>query len=128
MFFSGLPFPNSSAFFALACAAITIGVSILKNFYVPEDKRCYVPNLVAAGLGFILHGSPYPAVMAVGALGAMISARYRPALTDLYMYPLAAGGIAGEGIAGVVIAVLVIAGIDGSKVGTSIGCLYEQPC
>lgn len=46
----------------------------------------------------------------------------------MYGFPLAAGLVAGEGIGGVMDALLAVAGVDGSKFGTSVGCPGFEWC
>ena len=46
----------------------------------------------------------------------------------MYMFPVAAGLLAGEGLGGAFSALLTIAGVDGSVYGTSIGCPGFEFC
>ena len=51
-----------------------------------------------------------------------------PSNFDMYMFPVAAGLLAGEGLAGVLAALLAVAGVDGSVYGTAIGCPAFEFC
>jgi uncharacterized oligopeptide transporter (OPT) family protein len=46
----------------------------------------------------------------------------------MFMFAVAAGLLAGEGLGGVAQALLAIAGVDGSKYGTAIGCPANEYC
>jgi len=47
---------------------------------------------------------------------------------DMYMFPIAAGLVAGEGLGGVFGALLAVAGVDGTVYGTAIGCPDFEYC
>ena len=51
-----------------------------------------------------------------------------PSTFDMYMFPIAAGLLAGEGLAGVFGALLAVAGVDGSVHGTAVGCPGFEYC
>jgi uncharacterized oligopeptide transporter (OPT) family protein len=51
-----------------------------------------------------------------------------PSTFDMYMFPVAAGLLAGEGLGGVFSALLAVAGVDGSVYGTSVGCPGFEFC
>lgn len=63
--------------------------------------------------------------MTMGAVAAKIWQKRNPSSFEVLAYAIAAGLIAGEGIGGVVNAVIQIAGIDGDKYGSQVGCPYS---
>lgn len=66
--------------------------------------------------------------MAAGATFNFIWERRNSRSFDMYMFPIAAGLLAGEGLGGVLLALLSVAGVgaDGVKYGTSVGCTSES--
>lgn len=72
----------------------------MKNFYVSEENRGYIPNPVAFGLAAILPPGQlqFGLAMAIGAVGAFFWKKMKPKQYDVYCYPLAGGLIAGEGL------------------------------
>ena len=66
--------------------------------------------------------------MAWGSTFGYIWMRRNPPSFEMYMFPVAAGLLAGEGLGGVFGAVLTIAGVGGSVYGTSIGCPGFEYC
>lgn len=46
----------------------------------------------------------------------------------MYMFAIAAGLLAGEGLGGVFSALLAVAGVDGSRYGTAVGCPGIEFC
>ncbi|KAK5170129.1 uncharacterized protein LTR77_004713 [Saxophila tyrrhenica] len=119
---SSLPVPSSSAYFSLALLIYAFVQTFVKYRFIPAKYHCYVPNLVAMGISFILNTTAYPNAMAIGATVAWIWQRGWPAGFGMFGYAVAAGMIAGEGLGGIVGAILEIAGVAGSYKGTAIGC------
>lgn len=121
---NGLPFPAAAGVLALCLTILSVAIVFAKKFLVPEAYKQYVPNVVAAGLGFILPPgqTQYSLVMLVAALGGYYWKKRNITHYDMFAFALAAGLIAGEGLGGVVSAVFVILKIDGSIYGTAIGC------
>lgn len=78
--------------------------------------------------GFVLPQPYFSIAMAGGSLFAHIWMKRNPPTFDMYMFPVAAGLLAGEGLAGVFGAVLAVAGVDGSVYGTSVGCPGFEYC
>lgn len=66
--------------------------------------------------------------MAAGSLFTYLWSRRSPGSYDMFMFAVAAGLLAGEGLGGVAQALLAIAGVDGSKYGTAIGCPANEYC
>jgi len=66
--------------------------------------------------------------MAVGSVFNSIWARKNPGSYEMYMFAISAGLLAGEGLGGVLQALLAVAGVDGSKYGTAIGCPAMEYC
>ncbi|KAG8905045.1 hypothetical protein FRB99_000781 [Tulasnella sp. 403] len=123
-----LPIPPSSAVTA-AILGILAGITVpVKNLYVPPQYRAWVPNWSAIGLGFVVPQTYYPLAMVIGAHIASSWETINPASWEVWGYSLSAGLIAGEGIGGVVIALLVILGLDGSILGSSLGCPGHEYC
>lgn len=113
---NGLPFPKGSAIFALVISILGGLVIVAKKFWIPGRYHAYVPNVVAFGLSFTLApgSSQYGLCMAVTSIAAYYWKQRRPTQYDIYAFPIAAGGMAGEGLGGVLNALFVIVGIDGS--------------
>ena|SRR5579871_2176566 len=109
----------------LGITAIILGVvaviSVMVKHRYPRYEKWF-PNWVAIGLGFTIPAQSLAFAMVCGATAAYLMNKYKPRLWEIYGYPLAAGFSAGEACSGLVNAGLVIAGVDGAKVGTSIGC------
>jgi len=59
--------------------------------------------------------------MLCGAVVAFLFQKYRPALWELYGYPVAAGLTAGEACSGLLSAGLVLAGVGPDVKGSTIG-------
>jgi hypothetical protein len=76
------------------------------------------------GIGFVVPGTPLAFGMVCGAVSAFLVRKFKPRIWELYGYPFAAGMSAGEACTGLLIAGLVVAGVDGSHVGTQIGCPF----
>ena len=74
-----------------------------------------MPNWNAVGLAFVIPQVFIPIAMAFGATINWLWMRRSPSSFDMYMFPVAAGLLAGEGLGGVFGAVLAIANVDGSS-------------
>jgi uncharacterized oligopeptide transporter (OPT) family protein len=66
--------------------------------------------------------------MAIAATVNWLWERGSPSSFDMYGFALASGLVAGEGIGGVMVAILAVAGVDGSRYGTAIGCPSMEYC
>ena len=66
--------------------------------------------------------------MGCGSLFGHVWMKKNPLSFDMYMFPVAAGLLAGEGLGGVFAALLAVAGVDGSIHGTSVGCPGFEYC
>jgi OPT family oligopeptide transporter len=76
----------------------------------PAKVKPFIPSPMGLGLAFVI-----PAFnsisMFIGALIALLFARYKPKAADTYTIPVASGIVAGESLMGVAIALLSAAGI-----------------
>ena len=116
------------AVFYLVPTLVLAWQTFIKYRFVPEKYHCYVPNLVAMGIAFILNTSTYPTAVAIGATIGFVWARKWPAAFAMYAYAIAAGMIAGEGLGGIIGAILQIASVSGNYYGTAVGCPAETYC
>ncbi|KAA1472482.1 oligopeptide transporter [Dentipellis sp. KUC8613] len=123
-----LPIPSSSGYTAIALAILSVLTVVVKNLWIPKKYWHWVPNWNAIGLAFVVPQTYYPTAMIFGATFNYIWARRSPSTYDMYMFPISAGLLAGEGLGGVFGALLAVAGVDGSKYGTSIGCPGLEWC
>ncbi|EPQ54853.1 OPT oligopeptide transporter [Gloeophyllum trabeum ATCC 11539] len=123
-----LPIPPSSGYAAIGLGAAAVLTTIVKYRWVPPDKHHWVPNFNALGIAFILNSCTYPIAMFMGAVIAAVWKKTHGASHAMYLFPLAAGFIAGEGLGGIVNAVLQIAGVSGSVYGTTLGCPMGVYC
>ncbi|THH12710.1 hypothetical protein EW146_g7441 [Bondarzewia mesenterica] len=117
-----LPIPSSSGYTAIALGIFSVISVVAKHFLIPKKHWHWVPNWNAVGLAFVVPQVYYPIAMIFGATFNYIWQRRNPASYDMYMFPISAGLLAGEGLGGVFGALLAVAGVDGSKFGTIIGC------
>ena len=88
---------------------------VLKHYYIPKKYWVYVPNWNAVGLAFVIPQVYFAIAMAFGATVNWFWMRRSPSSLDMYMFPVAAGLLAGEGLGGVFGAVLSVANVDGSS-------------
>ncbi|XP_006463464.1 hypothetical protein AGABI2DRAFT_208266 [Agaricus bisporus var. bisporus H97] len=118
-----LPVPTSSGITAI-CLAIASALTIAaKHYLIPKKYHMWIPNWNAIGLAFVTPQTFYPIAMAAGSLFNYFWAKRNPSSFDMYMFPVAAGMLAGEGLGGVFQALLAVIGVDGgSGFGTAIGC------
>jgi len=123
-----LPIPRSSGLTAIGLAIAAAITVCIKHFFVPRKYWSYVPNWNAIGLGLVVPQVYYPLAMAFAATVNYFWERNNPASFDMYGFALAAGLVAGEGIGGVMNAILAVAGVDGGKFGTVIGCPGFEYC
>ncbi|KDQ62137.1 hypothetical protein JAAARDRAFT_121385 [Jaapia argillacea MUCL 33604] len=123
-----LPIPPSSGYTAIGLGIAAILTTVIKYRYVPVEKHQWVPNFNAIGIAFILNSTTYPMAMFFGAVLAAVWKKVWPGSHAMYLFPLAAGFIAGEGLGGIVNAVLQIAGVSGSVYGTALGCPMGVYC
>ncbi|KAK2461174.1 hypothetical protein APHAL10511_006701 [Amanita phalloides] len=123
-----LPIPRSSGYTAIGLGIASVLTLVLKFYVIPKKYWAYVPNWNAVGLGFVVPQSYYSIAMAIGSVGCHTWSKTNMASYDMYMFAVAAGLVAGEGLGGVFQALLAIAGVDGSKYGTAIGCPGFEFC
>ncbi|KAF8893198.1 oligopeptide transporter [Gymnopilus junonius] len=123
-----LPIPKSSGYTAIALGIFSILSLIVRNYFIPKKYWHYVPNWNAVGLAFVTPQIFYSLAMAVGSTFNFFWQHRSPANFDMYMFAVAAGMLAGEGLGGVFQALLAVAGVDGSKFGTVIGCPGFEFC
>ncbi|OSD05158.1 oligopeptide transporter [Trametes coccinea BRFM310] len=123
-----LPIPASSGYVAIALGIVAVISVVAKHLWIPKKYWAWVPNWNAVGLAFVTPQVYYAFAMACGSLFNFFWARRSPASYDMYMFAIAAGMLAGEGLGGVLQALLAVAGVDGSKFGTAIGCPGFEFC
>ncbi|EIM85193.1 OPT oligopeptide transporter [Stereum hirsutum FP-91666 SS1] len=123
-----LPIPPSSGYTAIGLGILAVLTTIFKYRFVPPAKRHLVPNWNAIGIAFILNTCTYPIAMFMGSVAGLTWRRFGGASYTMYMFPVAAGMIAGEGLGGIINAVLQIAGVSGSVHGTAVGCPMNVYC
>lgn len=116
-----LPVTKACGITAIMLTVAAIATVVAKHTIIKPEWRPYVPNWNAIALGFIVPQQFYGIAMVSGASAAYYWQKKNPKNADLYLYAVAAGGIAGEGIAGVVTAALQIAGVSGSELGSQVG-------
>ncbi|KAG0151242.1 hypothetical protein CROQUDRAFT_712984 [Cronartium quercuum f. sp. fusiforme G11] len=123
-----LPIPRSSWIFAICIAILGMLVTIGKYKFLKPSAQKWVPNMNAVGLGFIVNFTGYASAMAVASVLTFLWQRKSIRTYELYAYSLAAGLMSGEGLGGVVNALFAVAGIDGSKHGSSALCPGNLYC
>ncbi|KAK2740385.1 hypothetical protein FQN57_006125 [Myotisia sp. PD_48] len=119
------PIPKSSIQFSALLAIIGgILVIIRHTLWVGKRKwmRAYHPNMMSVAMAFLIPTTQYGTAMLTGAVLASIWKRKNNTSFEAYAYAVAAGFMAGEGIGGVINAALTIAGLDGERYGSNIGC------
>lgn len=116
-----LPISLSSGLTAIFATVLAMLTVVAKYKWVPENKRHWLPNWNAIGIGFLVPNTNYGISMATGSIFVYMWAKKYPKNADMYAYALAAGFVAGEGIAGVVNAILQIANVAPAKYGTTVG-------
>lgn len=125
---SGNPIPRESGIAAIVLAVLTCVTVVVKS-RLPEKYRPYVPNWSGIGLAFTMpppNGQTIAFAMVTGAAIAFLVKKYKPLAWEKFGYPVAAGLTAGEACTGLFLAGLVIAGIDGDKRGTQLGCPFGE--
>lgn len=123
-----LPIPKSSAIFALVISAIGMVLTIIKYKFVPRNKRKFIPNMNAVGLGFVVNFSGYASAMALASIVTYFWKKKFTFTYETYAYSLAAGLMSGEGLGGVLNALFSVAGIGGQKYGSSVLCPGKTYC
>ncbi|KAJ3513007.1 hypothetical protein NLJ89_g3194 [Agrocybe chaxingu] len=123
-----LPIPPSSGYTAIALGIFSMVTLVFRNYFLPKKYWHWVPNWNAVGLAFVVPQVYYSIAMAAGSLFNYIWMLRNPAGYDMYMFAVSAGMLAGEGLGGVFQALLAIAGVDGGKYGTAIGCPGIEFC
>lgn len=88
--------PPAARWSILGGTLVGVGLVLLER-YAPEPVRRFVPSPIALGVAFALPASLSLSIC-VGAVGAALLARWRPALADAVTVPLASGLIAGESL------------------------------
>ncbi|PWN93293.1 OPT superfamily oligopeptide transporter [Acaromyces ingoldii] len=116
-----LPITKACGITAIMLTVAAIATVIAKHTIVKPEWRPYVPNWNAIALGFIVPQQYYGIAMVSGATAAYYWQKRSPKSADLYLYAIAAGGIAGEGIAGVISAALEVGKVSGTYKGTTVG-------
>lgn len=110
-----LAVPTSSGITAI-CLAIASALTIAaKHYLIPKKYHMWIPNWNAIGLAFVTPQTFYPIAMAAGSLFNYFWAKRNPSSFDMYMFPVAAGMLAGEGLGGVFQALLAVIGVDGGS-------------
>jgi uncharacterized oligopeptide transporter (OPT) family protein len=99
---AGVPAGAGTA--SLVAAAFGVALTLLER---TRSLRS-LPSPLGMGLAFVLGGAP-SFTIAAGALAHALLRRARPAWTDEYAAPIAAGGLVGEALVGVVVATLLVA-------------------
>ncbi|KAJ8516758.1 hypothetical protein ONZ45_g5972 [Pleurotus djamor] len=123
-----LPIPPSSGYTAIGLSIAAALTVFIKHYLIPKKWQGYVPNWNAIGLAFVVPQVFYSIAMAVGSSVNYFWLKRNPAGYDMYMFAIAAGLLAGEGLGGVFQALLAVAGVDGGKFGTVIGCPGMEFC
>jgi hypothetical protein len=107
--------PKSAGITAI-CLAIASALTVAaKHYLIPKKYHVWVPNWNAIGLAFVTPQTFYPIAMAAGSLMNYFWAKRNPANFDMFMFPIAAGMLAGEGLGGVFQALLAVIGVDGGS-------------
>lgn len=122
------PVPSSSGYTALGLGGAAVLTVVAKHFLIPKKYWPWLPNWNAVGLGFVLPQPSFSIAMGIGSLFGHIWMTKNPLSFDMYMFPIAAGLLAGEGLGGVFAALLAVVGVDGSVHGTSVGCPGFEYC
>lgn len=99
------PYANIAAAFG---AAAGIALVLLER----TRLRSWLPSPVAMGVGFLAPAS-YAVTIFAGSLVLAWAGAHRPAESEVYGAPVAAGAIAGESLIGVLTAVLKVTGVLG---------------
>jgi OPT family oligopeptide transporter len=123
-----LPIPPTSGYTAIGLAIASVVTLLVKRFFIPKKYWGYVPNWNAIGLGFVVPQVFYAIAMAAGSVFNFFWLRRNPAGYEMYMFAVSAGLLAGEGLGGVFQALLAVAGVDGGRYGTAIGCPGNEFC
>ncbi|KAG5651754.1 hypothetical protein H0H81_007566 [Sphagnurus paluster] len=123
-----LPIPPSSGYTAIGLGIFSVVSLVVKHFWIPKKYWGYVPNWNAVGLGFVVPQVYYSIAMAVGSVFNYVWLARSPGTFDMYMFAISAGLLAGEGLGGVFQALLAVAGVDGTKYGSAIGCPGFEFC
>lgn len=119
------PVPKSSGIFAIIWSIFGAAMVVVRQYVLTGNRawvRAYWPNMMVVNLAFILPYTVYGTANVMGAVAAMVWATRSPRSFDNYGYAIAAGLISGEGIGGVINAIFQVAGIDGGKYGSAVGC------
>ncbi|KAH6957810.1 OPT oligopeptide transporter protein-domain-containing protein [Ilyonectria sp. MPI-CAGE-AT-0026] len=125
------PISRSSWIFSVIFSLIGVASVVLKRWLVRHATLSswakFVPNMSVVGLAMTIPGSTTTVTVAIGTVVAHFWKRWSPVSHARYVYPVAAGGIAGEGIGYVILCVLQIAQVGGPvKYGTTLGCVAES--
>jgi uncharacterized oligopeptide transporter (OPT) family protein len=92
-------------------AGVLAGVAlVLLERWLPRRAAAFVPSPAGLGLAMVIPGTSSIA-MFVGALGAELLRRFRPALAERAVLPVASGFIAGESLMGILVAILLASGL-----------------
>jgi OPT family oligopeptide transporter len=90
---------------------LVLGVALaLLEKFAPKPLRAYIPSASGLGIAMVIPGSNCIA-MFIGAALAELLRRFRPALAEKTVVPVASGLIAGESLMGILIAILIVTGV-----------------
>ncbi|KAL2209889.1 OPT superfamily oligopeptide transporter [Sarocladium strictum] len=122
-----LPIVQSSWICSIVFAVLGIGSVLLKRWLQNHSNHSglakWVPNMSIAGLAMTIPGTSVVMSLLIGTVGTALWKRYHISSHTRFIYPVAAGAIAGEGIAYVIQAALQIGGVGGAK--TNVGCVGD---
>ncbi|KAG7040313.1 hypothetical protein JMJ77_0001489 [Colletotrichum scovillei] len=115
------PISKSSWTFAIVLSIAGMLSVVFRRYLANSEKfrkwQVWIPNMSLVGLAMTIPGSSVTLTVTLGAVGAHLP-------HEKFLYPIAAGGIAGEGVGYVVQCALQIAGVAGP--GTTLGCVAEM--
>ena len=120
-----LPIPPSSVIYSVGFSLVgATSILVRHNLWTGKREwvRDYHPSFMAIAMAFVLPATVYSTAMVIGAVVAYVWARKSKRTWELYGHACAAGFMSGEGIGGVLNAGLVTMGLDGTRLGTQIGC------
>jgi OPT family oligopeptide transporter len=89
--------------------ALGVALALFEKF-APKKLRPLLPSPAGLGIAMVLPGSNCIA-MFLGAAVAEVLRRFRPALAEKTVVPVASGLIAGESLMGILIAFLIVTGV-----------------
>ncbi|KAM5354844.1 hypothetical protein ACJ41O_001490 [Fusarium nematophilum] len=120
------PVARSSWIFGVVASVVAVAVHILRHWALVTGRRTlrdWTPNMLMVGIGALLPVFQYGLAVSMGAILAAVWKHRGPNSYVVFMAPIAAGMIAGESIGGIINAILELAGVGGSKYGSTVGCV-----